>query len=205
MKTEHRLDSRDRKLVGGTTCGLREVRVGLGHVRLEHIASRSRVVDQSHSGQVQATQAASVRSPSAPHGKRVKEASNRADNDVVKRQVLVIEDSASVRRLIEVCLRVLDVDVAAAEDGIQGLDVARDTLPDVIVLDIGLPGMDGWEVLRHLRSAADTQGIKVLVLTAHAQPEVAQQADEVGADDFMTKPFRPGELRERLEKLLADV
>ena len=118
---------------------------------------------------------------------------------------LVIEDSASVRRLIEVCLRVLEVDVTSAEDGVKGLDVARAMLPELIVLDIGLPGMDGWEVLRHLRSSDDTQAIKVLVLTAHAQPEVAQQADEVGADDFMTKPFRPGELRERLEKLLADV
>ena len=123
----------------------------------------------------------------------------------MKPQVLVIEDSASVRRLIEVCLRVLDVEVSAAEDGVLGLGVARETLPDVIVLDIGLPGMDGWEVLRHLRASEETQGIKVLVLTAHAQPEVAQQADEVGADDFMTKPFRPGELRERLEKLLATV
>jgi CheY-like chemotaxis protein len=123
----------------------------------------------------------------------------------VKPQVLVIEDSASVRRLIEVCLRVLEVDVTSAEDGVKGLDVARAMLPELIVLDIGLPGMDGWEVLRHLRSSDDTQAIKVLVLTAHAQPEVAQQADEVGADDFMTKPFRPGELRERLEKLLADV
>jgi len=122
----------------------------------------------------------------------------------VKPSVLVIEDSASVRRLIEVCLRVLDVDVAAAEDGIKGLDTARTTLPDLIVLDIGLPGMDGWEVLRHLRAGDETTHIKVLVLTAHAQPEVAEQAAQGGADDFMTKPFRPGELRERLEKLLAD-
>jgi CheY-like chemotaxis protein len=122
----------------------------------------------------------------------------------VKPSVLVIEDSASVRRLIEVCLRVLDVDVAAAEDGIKGLDTARTTLPDLIVLDIGLPGMDGWEVLRHLRAGDATTHIKVLVLTAHAQPEVAEQAAQGGADDFMTKPFRPGELRERLEKLLAD-
>jgi CheY-like chemotaxis protein len=122
----------------------------------------------------------------------------------VKPRVLVIEDSASVRRLIEVCLRVLDVEVAAAADGIDGLNVARETLPDVIVLDIGLPGMDGWEVLSHLRSGSDTRPIKVLILTAHAQPEVAQQAAKGGADDFMTKPFRPTELRERLEKLLAD-
>jgi CheY-like chemotaxis protein len=121
----------------------------------------------------------------------------------VTARVLVIEDSASVRRLIEVCLRVLDVELSAAEDGIKGLAVARDIKPEVIVLDVGLPGMDGWEVLRHLRAGEDTRSIRVLVLTAHAQPEVAEQAAQGGADDFMTKPFRPMELRERIEKLLA--
>ena len=118
-------------------------------------------------------------------------------------RILVIEDSASVRRLIEVCLRVLEVDLSAAEDGIKGLEQARMTIPDAIVLDIGLPGMDGWEVLRNLRSDQSTAAIKVLILTAHAQPEVAEQAVAGGADDFMTKPFRPTELRERIEKLLA--
>lgn len=118
-------------------------------------------------------------------------------------RVLVIEDSASVRRLIEVCLRVLDVELSAAEDGLRGLELARSAMPDAIVLDIGLPGMDGWEVLRRLRSESTTAHIKVLILTAHAQPEVAEQAVAGGADDFMTKPFRPTELRERIEKLLA--
>jgi CheY-like chemotaxis protein len=121
----------------------------------------------------------------------------------VKPRVLVVEDSVSVRRLIEVCLRVLDVELVGAEDGIRGLDMAREILPDAIVLDIGLPGMDGWEVLRHLRADEETRLIKVLVLTAHAQPEVAEQAAQGGADDFMTKPFRPMDLRERIEKLLA--
>ena len=120
-------------------------------------------------------------------------------------RVLVIEDSSSVRRLIEVCLRVLDVEIVSVEDGVMGLAEARRDRPDVIVLDIGLPGMDGWEVLRQLRAEPLTQTTKVLVLTAHAQPEVAQLADEVGADDFMTKPFRPAELRERLEGLLARI
>ena len=118
-------------------------------------------------------------------------------------KVLVIEDSASVRRLIEVCLRVLDIELHAAEDGIRGLEAARNELPDIIVLDVGLPGIDGWEVLRHLRGGDDTKDIKVLVLTAHAQPEIAEQAVQGGADDFMTKPFRPMELRERIEKLLV--
>lgn len=126
-----------------------------------------------------------------------------ADRTPVRGNVLVIEDSASVRRLIEVCLRVLDVELRAAEDGVAGLDAARSTLPDVIVLDIGLPGMDGWEVLRRLRADDDTRNIKVLILTAHAQPEVADKAEADGADAFMTKPFRPLELREQIEKLLV--
>lgn len=117
--------------------------------------------------------------------------------------MLVIEDSASVRRLIEVCLRVLDVELSAAEDGLRGLELAKEATPDAIVLDIGLPGMDGWEVLRRLRADQSTADVKVLILTAHAQPEVAEQAVAGGADDFMTKPFRPTELRERIEKLLA--
>lgn len=121
----------------------------------------------------------------------------------VTSSILVIEDSASVRRLIEVCLRVLDVELMAAEDGLKGLEAARENIPDVIVLDVGLPGMDGWEVLGHLRAEEATMDIRVLVLTAHAQPEIAEQAAQGGADDFMTKPFRPMELRERIEKLLA--
>jgi two-component system OmpR family response regulator len=121
----------------------------------------------------------------------------------VDQHVLVIEDSASVRRLIEVCLRVLGVAVSSANDGIAGLDAIRNTKPDAVVLDIGLPGLDGWEVLRMLRDDQETASIKVLVLTAHAQPEMADKAARGGADSFMTKPFRPLDLRIQVEKLLA--
>jgi CheY-like chemotaxis protein len=121
----------------------------------------------------------------------------------VDQRVLVIEDSPSVRRLIEVCLRVLDVDVSSAEDGITGLDRISSTKPHVVVLDIGLPGLDGWEVLSQLREDPDSAEVKVLVLTAHAQPEMADRAAEGGADAFMTKPFRPIDLRVQVEKLLA--
>ncbi len=118
-------------------------------------------------------------------------------------RVLVIEDSPSVRRLIEVCLRVLGVDVSSAEDGITGLDQISATNPHVVVLDIGLPGIDGWEVLSQLRENPSSAEVKVLVLTAHAQPEMADRAAEGGADAFMTKPFRPIDLRVQVEKLLA--
>jgi len=126
-----------------------------------------------------------------------------ADNNNVEQRVLVIEDSASVRRLIEVCLRVLGVDVRSANDGTSGLEAIQQERPDAVVLDIGLPGLDGWEVLRRLRDDPDTADLKVLVLTAHAQPEMADRAAQGGADSFMTKPFRPLDLRVQVEKLLA--
>ena len=118
-------------------------------------------------------------------------------------RVLVIEDSPSVRRLIEVCLRVLDVNVSSAVDGISGLDQIGETEPHVVVLDIGLPGLDGWEVLSRMRENPTSAEVKVLVLTAHAQPEMADRAAQGGADAFMTKPFRPIDLRVQVEKLLA--
>ena len=126
-----------------------------------------------------------------------------ADTDYVTESILIVEDSASVRRLIEVCLRELSLDIVGAADGISGLEAARETLPAAVVLDIGLPGMDGWEVLRRLRADDATRETKVLILTAHAQPEVAVQAQEGGADDFMTKPFRPTDLRDRVAKMIA--
>ncbi|MFV1971372.1 MAG: response regulator [Acidimicrobiia bacterium] len=121
----------------------------------------------------------------------------------MEQHVLVIEDSASVRRLIEVCLRVLGVGVRSANDGTAGLEAIQQERPDAVVLDIGLPGLDGWEVLRRLRDDPDTADLKVLVLTAHAQPEMADRAAKGGADSFMTKPFRPLDLRVQVEKLLA--
>ena len=117
--------------------------------------------------------------------------------------MLVVEDSDSVRRLIEVCLRVLNVTVTSAIDGPSGLAAVRADLPDAVVLDIGLPGLDGWEVLRQLRADPATEHVKVLVLTAHAQPEIADRAAQGGAEAFMTKPFRPTDLREQVEKLLT--
>jgi CheY-like chemotaxis protein len=121
----------------------------------------------------------------------------------MKSSILVIEDSASVRRLIEVCLRPLGVEIRSVEDGLLGLEAATSEIPQAIVLDIGLPGMDGWEVLARLRADEATRRVRVLVLTAHAQPEMADRAAAKGADSFMTKPFRPEELRESVQELLS--
>ena len=107
-----------------------------------------------------------------------------------------------MRRLIDVCLRPTGAEIRSAEDGLLGLEAAWSSVPDVIVLDIGLPGLDGWGVLSRLRADDRTNEVQVLVLTAHAQPEMADRAAADGADAFMTKPFRPDDLRETIESLI---
>lgn len=118
-------------------------------------------------------------------------------------RVLVVEDSAVIRRLIEVCLRPADLEVLMREDGPSGLAAAQSEHPDLLVLDIGLPEMDGWQVLDHLRSLPETRTLPVLVLTAHAEEESRRRADEGGADAFVTKPFQPNDFRQEVLSLLA--
>jgi CheY-like chemotaxis protein len=118
-------------------------------------------------------------------------------------RVLVVEDSAVIRRLIEVCLRPANLEVFMREDGPSGLAAARTEAPDLLVLDIGLPEMDGWQVLDQLRSLPETRSLPVLVLTAHAEEESRRRADEGGADAFVTKPFQPNDFRQEVLNLLA--
>lgn len=118
-------------------------------------------------------------------------------------RVLVVEDSAVIQRLISVCLRPAGVEVETRSDGPTGLEAALTTRPDLVILDVGLPRMDGWEVLERIRSDVRTRGMKVLVLTAHAQEETRERADRGGADAFLTKPFRPDDLRSVALGLLA--
>jgi len=119
----------------------------------------------------------------------------------VSRRVLVVEDSQVIQRLIEVCLRPAGFEVEMRADGPSGLAAATELLPDLVILDVGLPGMSGWEVLEALRANEATRALQVLVLTAHAQDEQRERADRDGADGFLTKPFRPTDLRELATKL----
>jgi DNA-binding response OmpR family regulator len=116
--------------------------------------------------------------------------------------ILVIEDSPLVQRLVAVCLRELGRPVVAALDGPSGIDQACNDTPGVVILDIGLPGIDGWEVLRRMRADSRCSSVPVLVLTAHAQEEYRLEADRQGAEAFMTKPFDPDVLRGTVARLL---
>jgi len=117
-------------------------------------------------------------------------------------RILVVEDSAVIRRLIEVCLRAADLEIVTREDGKTGLAAVGSESPDLVVLDIGLPGMDGWEVLDRIRRDESTRNIPVVVLTAHAEEESRRRANEGGADAFVTKPFQPNDFRSTVLSLL---
>ena len=108
--------------------------------------------------------------------------------------ILVIEDSAPIRRLVEICLRDIGPSIVTAADGSSGLQAVMSNPPALIVLDIGLPGMHGWDVLAEIRSDPTGYEIPVVILTAHADEEDRFRSGTDGADAFMTKPFDPADL-----------
>ncbi|MBT8194712.1 MAG: response regulator [Acidimicrobiia bacterium] len=121
----------------------------------------------------------------------------------VSATVLIIEDSPVVQHLLRATLTPLGLDLLFADDGESGLELALAHAPSLITLDIGLPGIDGWDVLSKLRSDPVTAGIDVIVVTAHAQESMREAAADRGAEGFVTKPFRPAELRTVAAALLA--
>ncbi len=120
----------------------------------------------------------------------------------MERRVLVVEDSPVIQRLIEICLRPAGFDVDFAAKGAEALEKASAD-QDLVVLDVGLPDMSGWEVLTGIRENEETSGITVLMLTADGRGETEAHADELGADAFLTKPFRPNDLREVCLRLVG--
>lgn len=121
----------------------------------------------------------------------------------MKSRILVIEDSAVIQRLIEVCLRATDIEIVVCGNGKDGLRLAGSESFELVVLDIGLPGLDGWEILGRIRSKESTRELPVVVLTAHAEEEAQRRAQVAGADEFITKPFQPHEFRTKVLDLLG--
>lgn len=118
-------------------------------------------------------------------------------------RVLVIDDEADVRLLYRVNLRHAGFEVLEANDGEQGITAALEHLPDVIVLDLMMPRVDGFEVLRTLRGHPDASEIPMVVLTADSRGDHRRRCYELGADDVMTKPFLPDALTRGIVRLLS--
>jgi len=119
------------------------------------------------------------------------------------RKVLLVDDEDSLRKVMKDLLEREGYLVTEARDGVQALDQVDRVGPDIIVLDLNLPGLDGYGVLSHLRSRPATSGIPVIVLTAKGDEDNEVRVFELGADDFLTKPFRARALSARLEAVLG--
>lgn len=109
-----------------------------------------------------------------------------------KQRVLIVDDSEVLRRLIEMCLRPAGVEIATASSGAEALDCATTFDPDLILLDIGLPDMTGWDVLAMLKESPATEASQVLILSGYEDVHI--EAKRRGADGALVKPFRNDEL-----------
>lgn len=118
-------------------------------------------------------------------------------------RILIADDDPLLRALLQHKLTAEDHQVFAAEHGGEVLDMVRDHAPDLIVLDAMMPVMDGFEVLRRLKADAGTRGTPVIMLTALKREQDVVGGLQLGAADYLAKPFIPDELVQRIRRLLA--
>ena len=118
-------------------------------------------------------------------------------------KILVIEDNEMNRDMLTRRLERRGYEVAVAVDGGQGLALARSEAPDLILMDMSLPVLDGWEVTRQLKAVPETRAIPIIALTAHAMSGDRDKAIEAGCDDNDTKPVELPRLIEKIQALLT--
>ncbi len=120
------------------------------------------------------------------------------------KKVLLAEDEKNVILGVRTCLDAVGYDVEIVEDGDEALNSVRREHPDLILLDLLMPKVDGYEVLKELKGNDVTKDIPIIVLTAKAEEEDRQRAMDLGAEDYMTKPFKPQELWDLLKQYLHE-
>ena len=121
--------------------------------------------------------------------------------EVAEQQALIVDDSDVLRRLIEMCLRPAGIKAVPASTGAEAIEMASTVDPDIVLLDIGLPDMTGWDVLESLRGSETNADTKVMILSGYEDVHV--EAKKRGADAALVKPFRNDELRKAVVELLS--
>jgi DNA-binding response OmpR family regulator len=119
------------------------------------------------------------------------------------RTVLVADDDEDILELVSFRLERAGYEVVTARDGAGALAAAQEHLPDLAVLDVMMPGLNGYEVTQRLRADGATRDIPVILLTARVQEADVNRGFEAGADDYLRKPFSPQELRARVQAIIA--
>lgn len=119
-----------------------------------------------------------------------------------RRLVLVADDDVEIRRIVKRAIAGLDCDVVEASDGEEALELLITEQPDVIVLDVMMPSLSGWEICQYVRSKPEYEHVAVLMLTAVGKAVNEMTAPLYGADDYLDKPFDLKELVARVQRLL---
>ena len=119
-----------------------------------------------------------------------------------KGTICIVEDEEDIRDILEIQLKREGYTPVAAETGEEGLELARDKIPQLILLDLMLPGMDGFDVCRALRQDKSTRDIPIIMLTARGEESDIITGLEIGADDYITKPFSPRVVVSRIKSVL---
>lgn len=119
------------------------------------------------------------------------------------RKLLIADDESGVRSLVRMTLESDEYEILEASDGMEVLGLARERLPDLVLLDVMMPRLSGFEVCRALKADPATAGIIVVMLTARAGEFDREQGGMAGADDYLTKPFSPLALMRKVDEVLA--
>jgi two-component system, cell cycle response regulator DivK len=117
--------------------------------------------------------------------------------------ILIVEDNEASRDALARRLQRRNYEVLLAADGHEAVSVVQHTKPDLILMDLGMPGMDGWDATAALKLSSETRHIPIIVLSAHAMPNDRHQALAAGGDDFDTKPVQFDRLLAKIEALLV--
>jgi len=119
-------------------------------------------------------------------------------------RILVVEDDHVIRELLVVNLKMEGHEAVTAADGNEALEVVARTHPDVVLLDMMLPGLDGWEVTSRLKGDSETSAIPIVALSARAMQADIDRGRELGVDHYVTKPFDPIDLMQLVGRLTSD-
>lgn len=119
--------------------------------------------------------------------------------------VLIVDDSPTIRGFAKIFLKPLGVEVAEAEEGLQALELVRQSPPAVAIVDVNMPGMDGLTFVRELRAdpRPEVSGLPVILLTGDRSEEIRQKGRDAGANDFIEKPIKGAELQAMVRKFLG--